>query len=352
MQNFFSILIFRHQIISEYKLKTLVLFVLLFSLSNHLTAQENPTDFVNPFIGTDDMGHTFPGATVPFGMVQLSPETDTAMYSNGSGYNKEVYRYCAGYQYSDKTIVGFSHTHFNGTGHSDLGDFLLMPTIGKLQLNPGTSDNPDGGYRSRFSHETESADPGYYSVKLTDYNINAELTTAEHTGFHKYTFPESDDSHIILDLTANIYNYDGKNVWSFIRVENDTLVTGYRQTNGWARTRYLYFAMVLSKPISSYGLTDTETPVYKGFWRKFNQDNNFPERAGHKIKAHFEFKTKKGEAIKIKFAISAVSTRNALQNLQTEIPGWDFEKVRTDTKEKWDNELSKIKIDADKSTKI
>ena len=252
-------------------MKIKLLLALFFSVIINLSAQEtdSPYDYVDPFIGTDDMGHTFPGAAVPFGMVQLSPETDTVMYSNGTGYNKEVYRYCAGYQYSDKTIVGFSHTHFNGTGHSDLGDFLIMPTTGRLQLNPGTRYNPDNGYRARFSHKSESAAPGYYSVKLNDYNIYAELTALEHTGFHKYTFPASDKAHIILDLTSNIYNYDGKNVWSFIRVENDTLVTGYRQTNGWARTRYLYFAMVLSKPIESYGLTDDETLVYKGFWRKF-----------------------------------------------------------------------------------
>ncbi len=333
-------------------MKTAALLALLIGLSINLSAQENLVDFVNPFIGTDDMGHTFPGAAVPFGMVQLSPETDTVMYSNGGGYNKDVYRYCAGYQYSDSTIVGFSHTHFNGTGHSDLGDFLIIPTTGKLQLNPGTRDNPDGGYRSRFSHEHESASPGYYSVKLDDYNINAELTASTHTGFHKYTFPKSDDAHIILDLTSGIYNYEGKNVWSFIRVENDTLVTGYRQTNGWARTRYLYFAMVLSKPISSYGLTDNEKLVYKGFWRKFDQDDNFPERAGHKIKAHFDFNTEEGEVIKIKLAISAVSTANAVENLQVEIPGWDFEKVKATAGENWNRELSKLLIEADKATKV
>ncbi len=334
------------------KIRIILLTVLCFSLQLYAQNKTSLSDFVNPFIGTDDMGHTFPGAAVPFGMVQLSPETDTVMYSSGSGYNKDVYRYCAGYQYSDNTIVGFSHTHFNGTGHSDLGDFLIMPTTGKLQLNPGTKENPDGGYRSRYSHTIESAEPGYYSVHLDDYNIKAELTTTEHTGFHRYIFPESDSSHIILDLTSNIYNYDGKNVWSFIRVENDTLVTGYRQTNGWARTRYLYFAMVLSKPIASYGLTDDEKLVYKGFWRKFSQDDNFPERAGHKIKAHFDFATAKGEAIKIKLAISAVSTENALENLETEIPGWDFETVKNVAREKWDEELSKIKIEADEDTKI
>ena len=309
-------------------------------------------DYVDPFIGTEEMGHTFPGAAVPFGMVQLSPETDTVWYSYGNGYNPDVYRYCAGYQYNDKTIVGFSHTHFSGTGHSDLGDFLIMPTTGRLQLNPGTADHPESGYRSRFSHTTEKAHPGYYSVKLDDYNINAELTTARHTGFHKYTFPKTDSAHIILDLTSGIYNYDGKVVWSSVRLENDTLVTGYRQTNGWARTKYLYFAMAFSKPVKSYGLRNEENLIYKGFWRKWKEDENFPERAGHKLKAHFDFNTREGENVMIKFALSAVSTRNALNNLKAEIPGWDFNKVKDEAEAQWENELSKIRIEGSEDRKI
>ena len=335
-------------------MKIKVILIIFVCLSIYLFGQEDtsPYDYVNSFIGTDDMGHTFPGAAVPFGMVQLSPETDTVMYSNGNGYNKDVYRYCAGYQYSDSSIVGFSHTHFNGTGHSDLGDFLIMPTTGKLFLNPGTRDNPSGGYRSRFSHKNENAKPGFYSVKLEDYNINVELTATEHAGFHKYTFPKSNEAHIILDLTSGIYNYDGKVVWSSVRVENDTLVTGYRQTNGWARTRLLYFALIISKPIKSYGLINDEKLIYKGFWRQFDQDHNFPERAGHKVKAYFNYETEGGEVIKIKFAVSAVSTKNAIENLRAEIPGWDFEKIKDEAKEKWNKELSKITIKADDSTKI
>ena len=120
------------------------------------------TQYVNPFIGTDRMGHTFPGAAAPFGLVQLSPDTDTVPYAVDGAYNRRVYEYCAGYQYRDPTIVGFSHTHFSGTGHSDLGDFLVTPTTGALRLNPGTADDPDAGYRSRFRHETEEAHPGYY----------------------------------------------------------------------------------------------------------------------------------------------------------------------------------------------
>ncbi|HPT21719.1 MAG TPA: GH92 family glycosyl hydrolase [Bacteroidales bacterium] len=314
-----------------------------------LVAQTNAEDltrYVDPLVGTKEMGHVFPGACVPFGMVQLSPDTDTIPYAVNGKYNGPVYRYCAGYQYNDKTIVGFSHTHFSGTGHSDLSDFLVMPTVGAVQLNPGTADKPESGYRSRFDHATEKAEPGYYRVMLEDYKINAELTTTEHVGFHQYTFPKTDDAHVILDMNHAIYNYDGKILWSYIRVENDTLVTGYRITSGWARTNYIYFAMVFSKPIKSYGGKNDEDLVYKGFWRKFDQEHNFPEMAGKKLRAHFDFATGDGEKLKIKFAISAVSTEGALKNLQTEIPDFDFEKVRAEAKSKWQNELGKVVIDA------
>ncbi len=327
------------------------MFVFLFNLS---FAQQikTPSDYVNPFIGTNDMGHTFPGAAVPFGMMQLSPETDTVMYSYGNGYNPEVYRYCAGYQYTDKTIIGFSHTHFNGTGHSDLGDILIMPTVGKLQLNPGTKENPENGYRSKFSHTTEKAMPGYYSVELDDYKIGVELTATERTGFHKYNFPKTDEAHIILDLTSGIYNYEGKVVWSSVRVENKTLITGYRQTNGWARTRYIYFAMEFSKPFKSYGFVNEEQLIYRGFWRKFNENENFPERAGHKIKCYFNFDTEEGEEILVKVALSAVSTKNAIENLNAEIPGWNFDEIKNQAKEKWNKELSKIKVETSEERKI
>ncbi|GGK52909.1 hypothetical protein GCM10007963_21630 [Lutibacter litoralis] len=135
---------------------------------------ENLIQYVNPFIGTKNMGHTFPGATSPFGMVQLSPETNQQpMFKNGK-YNPETYKYCAGYQYDDTTIFGFSHTHFSGTGHSDLGDFLVMPTTGKLTLEPGDASIPHSGFHSQFSHKNEDAEPGFYKVKLDDYNILAE----------------------------------------------------------------------------------------------------------------------------------------------------------------------------------
>ncbi len=226
-----------------------------------------------------------------------------------------------------------------------------MPTVGELKLNPGTKDIPGSGYRSRFSHANEVAHPGYYAVTLDDYSIRAELTTTERVGFHKYIFPQSNDAHVILDMTSGIYNYDGKIVWDFIRVENDTLVTGYMQTDGWARTRYIYFAMVFSKSFKSYGLRDDEKLLYRGFWRKWNQDENFPERAGRNVKAYFNFITKKDEAILIKFAISGVSMEGALKNLRVEIKGWDFDKVKDEAKEKWNRELSKITVNASEGMK-
>jgi predicted alpha-1,2-mannosidase len=321
-----------------------ILFVLLLIANMARSQQADLSQYVNPLIGTQKMGHTYPGATVPFGSVQLSPDTDTiAMFTNGK-YNADMYKYCAGYNYDDKTIVGFSHTHFSGTGHSDLGDFLIMPTTGTLQLNPGTKDHPENGFRSVFSHSTEVARPDYYKVRLEDHNILAELTTTTRVGFHKYTFPKSDSAHIILDLMHGIYNYDDKNTWTFLRIENDTLVTGYRQTSGWARTRTVYFALSFSKPFTSYGNKNFKNPQYSGFWRRFNQSRNFPEIAGEQIRAYFDFKTNEGEAIMLKFALSPVSTANALENLRTETPAWNFEEVYQKGKEQWNRELNKIAV--------
>lgn len=154
--------------------------------TNLPAAAQQPMDYVNPLIGTNGMGHVFPGACTPFGWVQLSPDTDTIPHNVNGVYQKGTYAYCAGYRYQDPTIVGFSHTHLSGTGHSDLGDLLLMPATGPLKLNPGRADHPDEGYRSRFSHATEKAEPGYYEVMLDDYGIRAQLTATQRVGIHKY----------------------------------------------------------------------------------------------------------------------------------------------------------------------
>lgn len=318
----------------------------LLLLSPTLVFGQDLVQYVKPIIGTAKMGHTYPGATVPFGMVQLSPETDTIPYGMNGKYNPDVYKYCAGYQYNDKTIVGFSHTHFSGTGHSDLGDFLIMPTTGALQLNPGTADQPRNGYRSRFSHDNETAEAAYYKVKLDDHNILAELTATNRVGFHQYTFQDGGNAHIILDLMAGIYNYDNKNVWTFVRVENDSLITGYRQTSGWARTRTVYFAMTFSKPVKKYGHQNYANDVYRGFWRKFDQTTDFPEMAGRHIRAWFDFDAQPGEKIQVKFALSPVSTAGALNNLRTEAPGWDFDAVKRKSQAEWNKELAKIRVNA------
>ena len=222
-----------------------------------------------------------------------------------------------------------------------------MPTQGELQLNPGVETDTKSGYRSAFSHENEIAEPGYYKVKLDDDGIIAELTATTRVGMHQYTFPASDKSHIILDLISGIYNYSGKNVYTYVRVVNDSLVTGYRQTSGWARTRTVYFAMAFSKPFYHYGQRNyDEKQVYRGFWRKFNQTENFPEIAGKNIRMYFDFKTSEGEKIKIKFALSPVSQRNALENMKAETDGWDFEKVKNQAQQIWNKELNKIVIEA------
>lgn len=336
---------------------TFLILLLFFSCGKQEQKEDEPKEtknnykdlvqFVDPMIGTAKMGHTYPGATVPFGSVQLSPDTDTIPYAVDGRYNPEVYKYCAGYQYDDPTLVGFSHTHFSGTGHSDLGDFLIMPTTGELKLNPGTENNPDSGYRSRFSHEREQASPGYYKVLLEDYNIEAEMTASTRVGMHRYTFSQKEETHVILDLMSGIYNYDDKNVWTFVRVENDTLITGFKQTNGWARTRKVFFAMSFDKPIRNYGRARYDKQPYNGFWDKFDQDKNFPEVAGEKIRMYFDFDMKAKEKLQIKLAISPVSSEGALKNMKAEIPHWNFDKVKENARNQWNQELNKVVVEVE-----
>lgn len=321
--------------------------ITLLSVHTLVAQQKNYIQYVNPFIGTEKMGHTYPGATVPFGAVQLSPDTDTLQYEVDGKYNPDVYKYCAGYQYTDQTIVGFSHTHFSGTGHSDLGDILIMPTVGNLQLNPGVAADPASGFRSAFSHNNEKAEPNYYKVKLDDHNIDAELTTSTRVGMHRYTFNQGGQGHIIVDLVSGIYNHSNKNVWTFVRVENDTLITGYRQTNGWAKTRTVYFAIAFSKPFKTYGYTNaTGASVYRGFWGKFDVKHNFAEMIDRQLRAYFDFDVKDKEQVFLKVAISPVSTEGALLNMKTEIPDWDFDKVKQQGQEEWNKMLGRIDIDA------
>lgn len=324
--------------------KATVLTSVMLATSLLLSAQ-NVTNFVNPFIGTEGMGHTFPGACAPFGIVQLSPDTDTTPHNIDGAYQKGVYAYCAGYQHKDPTIVGFSHTHLSGTGHSDLGDILLMPAMGKHQLTPGNADAPETGYRSAVDHSTEQATPGYYEVMLQDHNIKAQLTATPRVGVHKYTFPKAEGGHLILDLVHGIYNYDGKVLWANVRVENDRLLTGYRITNGWARTNYTYFAISFSQPIVNYGYEEQEKVKYNGFWRRFNLFENFPEMTGKKIVAYFDFDTQNNPELEVKVALSAVSTEGALRNLKAETEGLSFNEIASRTEESWNQALGKFQIE-------
>ena len=343
----------------------------VFSLATRTSAKDvrtqvavSPVELVNPFIGTSGMGHTFPGACAPFGAVQLSPDTDTIPHNVNGQYQPHTYDYCAGYRYDDTTIVGFSHTHLSGTGHSDLGDLLIMPQTGALQLNPGTRENPDAGYRQRYDHATEQARPGYYEVTLADNGVRAQLTATPRVGVHCYTFPEGAEAQrLILDLTHGIYNYDTKVLWSSLRVENDTLLTGYRITQGWARANYTYFAITFSRPIQSYGYTDRRKEPYMGFWGKLDRTHNFPDIGGRSVVAYFEFRSPlpsssaseetssegpenvANEPLVVKVGLSAVSAEGALLNLRTEVGGKGFEQVCAETRAAWERELSAIKVE-------
>ena len=296
---------------------------------------------VDPFIGTGGEGHTFPGAVVPFGMVQLSPDTQIRP-------RKDAYGWAAGYRHDDHTIVGFSHTHFSGTGHSDLGDVLLMPIAGPVRLERGDVDKPGSGYTSRFRHDDERAEPGYYAVTLDDYGVRAELTASARVGMHRYTYPRGKPAHVLVDLRTSLYDYPGKVSWSRLRLRSDGTVTGFRETRGWAPGRQLYFAMRFSRPITGHGFHDTETDVpYKGFPPP--ADNDPTQRAqieGRQLVASFDFGNDLHAPLLVKVSISPVSEDNAIANLDAEVPGWDFDRVRSEAKAQWAKALSAIDVDA------
>lgn len=296
---------------------------------------------VDPFIGTGGEGHTFPGAVVPFGMVQLSPDTRIQP-------RKDAYGWAAGYRYSDDTIVGFSHTHFSGTGHSDLGDILLMPVSGDAKLERGDPDLPGSGYTSRFSHDSERAEPGYYAVTLSDYGVRAELTTSARVGVHRYAFPQDKPAHVVLDLRTSMYDYPGKVLWSRVRVRADGTITGMRETRGWAPGRQLYFALRFSRPLAGHALQDTEQGVvYKGFTQPGENDPG--QRAqveGRQLVARFDFDALDAPLI-AKLAISPVSEDGAIANLDAEVPGWDFDGVRAAAKQAWMQALGAVDADGD-----
>ena len=279
--------------------------------------QKDYTAFADPSIGTGGHGHTYPGAAMPFGMVQLSPDTREENWDGSSGYH-----------YSDPTIMGFTHTHLSGTGAPEYCDVLLMPTIGAIQLQVGDEKNPQSGYRSAFSHNNEYASPGYYSVLLDDHNIKAELTATQRSGMHRYTFPESGEANIIVDL-----KHRDRVIDSYIEVVNDTIIRGMRRSGAWANDQYIYFYAKFSRPFTSYGIAVNDSLA--GGSKKANGTN---------IKAYVRFTTEKSEQIQVKVGISAVDMEGAKNNLRNENPGWDFNEIKQNAAAIWNKQLSKIEI--------
>ena len=310
-----------------------------FSLPMHPQAglpQGSKAALVDPFIGTGPEGHTFPGATVPFGMVQLSPDTQIRPF-------KQSYKWAAGYRYEDTTILGFSHTHFSGAGHSDLGDVLLQPISGEVRLEPGEIDKPGSGYRSRFSHEKEQAEPGYYAVTLLDYDVRAELTATQRVGVHRYAYPARKPAHVLLDLRSSIYNYPGKVLWSRVRVRADGTITGMRETRGWAPGRQLYFAIRFSQPLQQHNLYDFEPqPLeYHGFKSPGTSPQTTQSIEGRGLEAVFDF-APMTQPLVVKVALSPVSEEGAIANMNAEVPAFDFDKVRAAAHNAWERELGVI----------
>ena len=267
-------------------------------------------EYVNPFIGTGGHGHTYPGATMPFGMMQLSPDT-----------RLEGWDGCSGYYYTDSEIYGFSHTHLSGTGVSDYGDILLMPT-NKQVFNNGADGKE--GYKSKFSHDNETAEPGYYKVHLDDTNIDVELTVSERSGIHKYKFPSAENQFVILDLL-----HRDKVLKAKIEKVSDTELAGYRFSEAWATDQRLFFTIKTSHPFSDV----LQSPLKKGM-------------AGAQ-KIALNFINPNNEPVFIKIGISAVDVEGAKKNLAQEIGTKSFEEVKTLAQEKWENQLDKIVVESE-----
>jgi len=316
----------------------------LLAASISLAQVSDSLKLVDPMIGTGPEGHTFPGATAPFGMVQLSPDTQIRPF-------KQSYKWAAGYRYEDTTILGFSHTHFSGAGHSDLGDVLLTPISGaNVPLEPGDPETPHSGYRSRFSHASERAEPGYYSVLLQDPRVQAELTASERVGVHRYTFPGDAERHVLLDLRSSIYNYPGKVLWSRIRIRKDGTISGMRETRGWAPGRQLYFAIRFSAGMAGHAVYNKEEnpPPYHGFKTPGQSPSDKQSIEGRGLEAVFDF-VPSSDPLIVKVALSSVSEQNAIENMEAEVPGFDFDRVRAETQRMWREELARVEFEAEPS---
>lgn len=295
----------------KYLKQSILLLSLFFMLINEASAQRKVdyTRLVDPFIGTGGHGHTYPGAVVPFGMVQLSPDT-----------RLEGWDGCSGYYTTDSLVYGFSHTHLSGTGIADYCDVLFMPTTGKPQLS-----NKD--YRSPFQKKNEHASPGYYATKLDKYNITAELTATLRAGMHRYTFPSTKQANIIIDL-----QHRDKVLDSWIEVLNDHEIRGFRRSASWAKDQSVYFYAKFSKPFKTYGIASDD-----------QLKNGEKKLQGKNIKMYIQFDNP-GEVV-AKVGLSSVSTAGALKNLDAEVPDFDFKKVVRAAKDTWQKELSKIQVE-------
>lgn len=292
--------------------------VLLIGFKIQIDKKQDYVRFVDPFIGSGGHGHVFVGANVPFGGVQVGP----------TNFNKG-WDWSSSYHYSDSIVKGFCHLNVSGTGMSDLGELTIMPANGELKINAGTQNNHMKGYSSLYSKDKEKVSPGFYSVFLDRYGITVDLTATERSGLHKYSFPKSERSRVIIDLGEGSADRPTE---TYLRKVNDTLFEGYRFSKGWASDQREFFSLIISKPVKEFILYDGGRKIKKN------------ETKGKYVKGFLEFSTVKGETVYVKMGVSNVSMKNGLENLLHEIPDWDFHKVHQSAIAKWNNELSKIKI--------
>ena len=279
---------------------------------------ENLVGIVNPFIGTGGHGHTFPGASRPFGMVQVSPDNGT------SGWD-----WCSGYHYSDSLVAGFSHLHLSGTGIGDLADLLFMPVNKKIDLTTTVKERNDIPYLSKYSHDNETSKPGYYQLFLEDFDINVELTSSLRTGYHNYTFGEGEEQSVVIDLGFAI-NWDEPTETS-IKIEDETTITGYRHSTGWAKNQKVFFVAKFSKPIIN-------SEMYAE--AKLSEAS---EVEGKKTSAQLYFDTE-DKNLQVAVALSSVSLENAIENLDSDA-NFDFEEIKAESKETWNEALSDIIVE-------
>lgn len=291
--------------------------MLLVACSANVAVEKDYAASVNPFVGTGGHGHTFPGAVVPNGMIQPSPDTRIDGWDASSGY-----------YYEDSLMNGFSHTHLSGTGCADYGDFLLMPTVGEQVCNPQDFSKQNLPFASNFSHASEVAEPGYYSVFLDRYGVRAEMTATKRAALHRFTFPETEKAGFILDLDYSIQHQT--NLDMQVEVVSDTEIRGHKLSQYWAFDQQLSFYAKFSKPFTYEVLRDTLI------------DQNGKKQP--RCKVLLQFATQKDEQVMVKMAVSAVDMEGAQKNLEAEIPGWDFEGIRKSARQAWNNYLSKIDV--------